>query len=329
VIQSIYVTGLDINNLLESARLDGQAGHRALGRLLRLIDDVSPHIDAVDEAVKGCAFSAARIGLTGPPGSGKSSLIAHGLELLAADEGALNRKIGILAVDPTSPFTGGAILGDRVRLKGPVGENVFFRSLASRGALGGVSRAIWPSSRVLDWWGAEFIIIETVGSGQLGTGVADVADLVVAVLTPEAGDGIQSMKAGVMELADCFIVNKTDRPGGELVLKELKFVKQEAEAVGRLLEIFPTSATNGDGIQEAIDGIRDLYCKLKESGEIGKRRVEQVRREIRSRVETRLQEIVINKLGGETTYLSTLDNWVEKVMSGNATVGEAASTLSG
>jgi len=322
------VSGSEIDNLLESAALPGRAGHRALGRLLRLIDDLSPDSDLIDEKVKGSAFRAARIGLTGPPGSGKSSLIAHSLELLATEEGSSDRKIGVLAVDPTSPFTGGAILGDRVRLKGPVTDNVFFRSLASRGSLGGVSRAIWLSTRVLDWWGAEFILIETVGSGQLGTGVADVADLVVAVLTPEAGDGIQSMKAGVMELADCFIVNKTDRPGGDLVLKELKLVKEEAASAGRILEVFPTSATNGDGVREAVDGVRELFRKLSESGEIGKRRVEQVRREIRFRTEASLQAAIVDKLGGKSGYFSALDEWVEKIMAGDATVSEAASSLS-
>ena len=313
----------DLNRLLELARRPGPEGHRALGRLIRLVDDLSPEADEIDRAVRSTAFRAARIGLTGPPGAGKSSLIASALFLIAAQ----NQKTGVLAVDPTSPFTGGALLGDRVRLKGPTGENVFFRSLASRGSQGGVSRAIRPSSRLLDWWGADIILIETVGSGQLGTAVGDVADLVVAVLTPEAGDGIQSMKAGVMELADCFVVNKSDRPGADLVMKELNLVKQEAACAGRSLEVFKTSAVEEDGIREMVDGIRALWETLAKSGEIDRRRKEQVKREISSRAEEYLRSCVTSSLGGEAAYDSALIEWAERVLAGEATTSEAATAM--
>ena len=313
----------EIKELLESALQSGKTGHRALGRLLRLIDDNHPSCDEIDDAVRSTAFRAARIGLTGPPGSGKSSLIASVIEYLAETVG----KIGVLAVDPTSPFTGGAVLGDRVRLFSPVTENIFFRSLASRGSMGGVSRAIWPASRILDWWGADLILIETVGSGQLGTGVADVADLVVAVLTPETGDGIQSMKAGIMELADCFIVNKSDRPGSELIMKELRFIKEEAQAGGRQVEVYPTSAVNNVGVREAIDGIRAFWDRLNETGDIQKRRLVQAKREVAKRVEAALQEKVIENLGGVKEYEVALQKWGEKVLTGQATVSEAAGAL--
>jgi LAO/AO transport system kinase len=314
------VKSVDIDTLLSTARLPGLSGQRALGRLIRLVDDVAQEAGLIDEAVKSSAFHAARIGLTGPPGSGKSSLIASTLEIMASSD----KKIGILAVDPTSPFTGGALLGDRVRLKGPVAGNVFFRSLASRGSLGGVSRAIWPASRLLDWWGADIILIETVGSGQLGTGVADVADLVVAVLTPEAGDGIQSMKAGIMELADCFIVNKGDRPGSDLVMKELEFVKEEAACAGRLVEVFKTSAVENKGIHEAVDGIKELYSKLNASGEIDRRRRNQVKREIAMRVEEQVHSCVTDSLGGLEAYENTLGSWVGKVLDRKSTASSAA-----
>jgi LAO/AO transport system kinase len=317
------VSELEISALLEMSREPGAGSHRALGRLMRLADDCDPLADEVDMRIKSGAFRAARIGLTGPPGAGKSSLIASALETIVG----MGKRVGVLAVDPTSPFTGGALLGDRVRLKGPTPESVFFRSMASRGALGGVSRSIWPASRLLDWWGADVILIETVGSGQLGTGVGDVAELVVAVLTPEAGDGVQSMKAGVMELADCFVVNKSDRPGADLVFRELKNVREEARSVGRDVEVFLTSAMDSDGIDEAVEGIKSLWNRLNESGDVLKRRKEQVKREVAFRVETALKEIVAESLGGMSAYQKTLSGWVEKIISGETTAGLAASAL--
>ncbi len=214
-------------------------------------------------------------------------------------------------------------------MKSGFSENVFFRSLASRGAMGGVSRSIWASARLMDWWGADLIIIETVGSGQLGTAVADVADLVVAVLTPEAGDGIQSMKAGVMELADCFVINKNDRPGSDLMMKELKLVREEASASGRRVEVFSTNAVLGDGIDEFSRGVRDLWRMLDDSGEIQKRRLEQVRRELMFRTEAHIHKSMINNLGGEEPYRKTINDWAERVFAGESTIVAASRELAG
>jgi LAO/AO transport system kinase len=317
------VKSTEIESLLLTARKTGPEGNRALGRLIRIVDDAGPESGRIDDLVKSSAFRAGRIGLTGPPGSGKSSIIASALDILSGSD----KKIGILAVDPTSPFTGGALLGDRVRLKGPVAGNVFFRSLASRGSLGGVSRAIWPASRLLDWWGADITLIETVGSGQLGTGVADVADIVVAILTPEAGDGIQSMKAGIMELADCFIVNKCDRPGSDLVMKEMRMVKEEAASAGRLVEVYKTSAVENIGIAEAVEGIIALWGRLKSTGEIDSRRRMQVKREIAMRVEARMHERVTESLGGPDSYEKALSQWVDRIIAGETTSIAAAQEI--
>ncbi len=325
MLQSISVPGEDIQNLLKQAAKGGAAGHRALGRLIRLVDDGDPLSDSIDEAVMSSAFKAMRIGLTGAPGVGKSSLIASALGILA-EEG---KKIGVLAVDPTSPFTGGALLGDRIRLKGPTGDNVFFRSLASRGYIGGVSRAIWPAARLLDWWGADLILIETVGSGQLGTAVADVADLVVDVLTPEAGDWVQSMKAGITELTDCFIVNKSDRPGAELVLRELQRMQGEAEEIGRTFIFFETSVMNGRGVREAIDGIAGLWRSLRDTGEIDRRRAHHVRRELACRTESHIRDRIAARLGGSDEYERVVGEWAGKILSGDTTPARAAEKLTG
>jgi len=303
--------------------MPGVESHRSLGRLMRLVDDCHPVADEIDFAIRSTVFRAARIGLTGPPGAGKSSLIACVLENISA----IDKRAGILAIDPTSPFTGGALLGDRVRLKGPTSDNVFFRSLASRGAYGGISASIWQSARLLDWWGADVILIETVGSGQLGTSVGDVADIVVAVLTPETGDGIQSMKAGIMELADCFIVNKSDRSGSELLFRELNHVKKEAESVGRRVEVFSTSAVESSGIDEAFDGARSLWLNLYDSGEITRRRKSQIEKEIAFRLEAGMREMVIRSVGGMETYSKAISGWVEKIFAGDATSAIAANEL--
>lgn len=317
------MTESELEKLLESARSEGMQGHYALGRLIGMVDDASPESIEIEKCVKSSTFRAARIGITGPPGSGKSSLIACAVEILA-EKGL---KVGVLAVDPTSPYTGGAILGDRVRLKGPTGSRVFFRSLASRGSTGGVSRAIWPASRILDWWGADIILIETVGSGQLGTDVGDVADLVVAVITPEAGDGIQSMKAGIMELADCFVVNKSDRAGSDLMMKELKLVKEEAAQSGRKVSIYRASATKEEGISEAIDGISTHYRELFESGEIQVRRNKQVVSEIAVKIEDFLRDRTITSLGGLDEFERLLTEASQRAVSGELSVSETAETI--
>ncbi|HEX9745877.1 MAG TPA: methylmalonyl Co-A mutase-associated GTPase MeaB [bacterium] len=308
---------------MEKAKLPGDAGNNALGQLIRLIDDNSPLSKSLDEKVIGNGFRAARIGLTGPPGSGKSSLIASAVPVLEK----MDKKVGILAVDPTSPFSGGAILGDRIRLKSPLGENIFFRSLASRGALEGVSTTIGPASRVLDWWGTDIILIETVGSGQLATGVADVADYVVAVLTPESGDGIQSMKAGVMELADCFILNKSERPGAELMIKELEYIKEESEDMGRKVIVQATVATEDHGINSTVENIVAHYNELLDSGEIQRRRELQVRREIESRIRKSIHESAIDVMGGNEKYIERLKEAAGKILNGTLTPESASEEI--
>lgn len=314
---------LQIKDLLSESQKPGVAAHRSLGNLIRMVDDCDPACDEIDEIIKPSAFRAARIGLTGPPGAGKSSLIAASLEHLTS----LNKKIGILAVDPTSPFSGGAVLGDRVRLKKQPGENVFFRSLASRGWLGGVSRAVWQASRLLDWWGADVIIIETVGSGQLGIGIADVSDVVVIITTPESGDSIQSLKAGIMELADCFIVNKCDRPGADLTAKELGYLAQEAGAAGREVLVYQTSAANNTNIHDACNGIAALWRHLDAKGEIRKRRHNQVRKELAVRIDEYLQTIITSSMGGLINYTATIESWADKILKHESTCGFAASQI--
>ncbi len=191
----------------------------ALARAISVVENGTPGFEELLAALHRDVGRARRIGITGPPGGGKSTLI----ERLTAQFREAGRTVGVVAVDPSSPFTGGALLGDRIRMERAAGDSgVFIRSMASRGSLGGMATATGEVADVMDAYGFERILIETVGVGQSELDVASAADTTVVVLVPESGDGIQVMKAGLMEIADVFVVNKADRPGAERLRQELE-----------------------------------------------------------------------------------------------------------
>lgn len=192
---------------------------RAVARAMSLVENGAPEAEALLDAIYGKKPEAPRVGVTGPPGAGKSTLVAEYARLLRA-EGV---QVGVVAVDPTSPFTGGAILGDRVRM----GEHatdpaVFIRSMATRGSLGGLAARTGELCEILDGWGSGTTLIETVGVGQSELDVAETADTVAVVLTPESGDAIQALKAGLMEIADVLVLNKADHPGADAMEAALR-----------------------------------------------------------------------------------------------------------
>lgn len=198
------------------------AGERlALARMISHVEDRAPGYQEALSRIYARRQSGYRVGLTGPPGAGKSSLVNR-LALKLADQG---HKVGVIAVDPTSPFTGGALLGDRVRMASLFGQpNVFIRSMATRGSSGGLAAATKDVCVVLEGFGFDTILVETVGVGQVELDVASVCDTVVVVFVPESGDAIQAMKSGLMEIADVFCINKSDRPGAERVKAELETI---------------------------------------------------------------------------------------------------------
>jgi len=205
-----------------------------------------------------------RIGITGPPGAGKSSITNHLIQKFRD----LNKSIAVIAVDPTSPFTGGALLGDRLRMSEHFSDpNVYIRSMASRGSQGGLSYKAQDAANVLDCAGFDIIIYETVGVGQIELDIMKSSDVVLVTLVPEAGDDIQMMKAGLMEIGNIFIINKSDRSGSN----KLKTAMQQIFSLKSSLndwenKIIKTSAINNEGIEALFDAINDYYNFYKESG---------------------------------------------------------------
>jgi LAO/AO transport system kinase len=258
----------DPESLIAAAR-DGDA--RSLGRLVSLVENAAPELRRLMKIIAPMAGHARVIGLTGSPGVGKSTVTAA---LIRSFRGE-GQRVGILAVDPTSPFSGGALLGDRVRMQDhATDDQVFIRSMASRGHLGGLAQATPQALRVLDAAGFDVVLIETVGVGQAEVEIASLADTSLVVVAPGLGDSIQAAKAGILEIADIFVVNKSDRPGAQEVVRDLRTMLAMASyGEGRWKPpIVSTTAATGDGIDDLAGSIDAHGAWLAESGELERRR---------------------------------------------------------
>jgi LAO/AO transport system kinase len=281
---------------------------RALARLLSLVEDDSPRMREVIKDLLPRTGQARIIGLTGSPGVGKSTMTGA----LVGAFRASGRRVAVLAIDPTSPFTGGALLGDRIRMQEhATDEGVFIRSMASRGHLGGLAAATPQAIRVLDAAGFELIVIETVGVGQAEVAIASLADSVVVLLAPGMGDAIQAAKAGILEVADLFAVNKADKPDAQHVVRDVRNMLALGSAVpgGWKPPIVTTVATNGpqdEGIAELVTRLDTHWAWLTSSGELSRRRRARAREEItalafaalRGRVARSVDELAVRVADG-------------------------------
>ncbi len=292
---------------------------RSLARLVSLVEEGSPALRPVMRAVAPYAGHARFVGLTGSPGVGKSTVTGA----LVRAFRAAGQRVAVLAIDPTSPFSGGALLGDRVRMaEHATDPGVFIRSMASRGHLGGLSGAAPQALRVLDAAGFDMVCVETVGVGQAEVEIASLADTTLVILAPGMGDWIQTAKAGILEIADIFLVNKSDRPGAQDVVRDLRtMLAMGAWAPGAWKPpIVLGSAATGEGIDELIRRLDGHWAWLSESGELDRRRVARAREEVaaiavaglRRRIgglpgESRLDELASQVAGGKLDPYSAAD----------------------
>ena len=275
----------DVPDLVSRAR-EGQP--RAVARLISLVEDASPLLREVMAALTPHAGNARVVGITGSPGVGKStstSALVHELR-------ASGRRVGVLAVDPSSPFSGGALLGDRIRMQDHVLDpDVYIRSMASRGHLGGLARSTPQALRVLDAAGCDVIIIETVGVGQSEVEIAGLADTTMVLLAPGMGDGIQAAKAGILEIGDVYVVNKADRDGADQVRRDLRGMLALADRPEGAWQpsILATVAQTGQGIAEVVAELDRHGAWLDASGEQQARRTRRARDEIEAIAVTALR----------------------------------------
>jgi LAO/AO transport system kinase len=257
----------------------------AIAKLISLVETGGPGARRAVALLHPHTGTAWSIGVTGAPGAGKSTLT----DKLVACVRAEGLDVGVLAIDPTSPFSGGAILGDRVRMQEhSTDPGVFIRSMATRGHLGGLAVATPQAVRVLDAAGKPWIVVETVGVGQVEVEIAGQADTTVVVVNPGWGDAVQAAKAGLLEVADIFVVNKADRPGGDETVRDLEGMLEMAGEREWRVPIVRTVATTGDGVGDLWRAVHDHRAYLERTGEVAHRRSARVRDELRSIVAERL-----------------------------------------
>lgn len=280
----------------------------ALSKLITIVENGGKESDRVMDAIHSKVGYSYRIGITGPPGAGKSSIIDCLIEKLREK----GKRVGIIAIDPTSPFTGGAVLGDRIRMQNhALDSGVFIRSVGSRGSHGGLSQATSKIVGLYDAAGFDYAILETVGVGQTELDVIKIVDTTVVVLVPESGDSIQTMKAGLMEIADIFVVNKSDRPGAEEAVGNLRNIVEMFNAKeGWKQPVLLTNALTGDGIKELLNEIENHRTYLNKTGKHEEKRRALRREELFSLIEAELWKRVKGLI--ESQKLANLVKQVEE-----------------
>lgn len=279
---------------------------RALARIISMVENNDPQKYVSLKDLYPYTGNAFVVGITGAPGSGKSSLADRLLKEIRAE----GYTAGVIAVDPTSPFTGGAILGDRIRMQEhALDPGVFIRSMGTRGYLGGLSRATWESVQALDAFGKNYILVETVGVGQSEVDIVKTADTTVVVLTPAGGDSVQTLKAGIMEIGDIFVINKSDLPGSERAASEVNVMLDMKGQSDWRPPVLAVVAIREEGIGELWRSIQKHRAYLEESDRLYQVRKERSNRELAEQVE----HLVKDKIWKEIRQKAPLDELIEQI----------------
>ena len=293
---------------------------RALARALSLVENNDPQKEALLQDLFPHTGKAFILGITGAPGAGKSSLVDGLLRQFRAE----GLTVGVIAVDPTSPFTGGAILGDRIRMQDhALDPGVFIRSMGTRGSLGGLSRAAGEAVQLFDAFGKNLIMVETVGVGQSEIDIVKTADTTVVVLTPAGGDSVQTLKAGIMEIADIFVVNKADLPGAERTVAEVNAMLDLKGAGAWRPPVIPAIAIEGEGIIPLAAALAAHRRFLEECGRLPEIRRERVRQTLLQQVESLVKNMILEKILDE----ASLDNLLGAIAARQADPYSAARRL--
>jgi LAO/AO transport system kinase len=306
---------LNLEQLIKKA-LGGDT--RSIARLISLVESDSPYAENIMKTIYPCSGKAHFIGITGSPGAGKSTLV----DKIIKEFKSQGKSVGVVAVDPSSPFTGGAILGDRLRMQShALDPDVFIRSMGSRGSLGGLSHATYEAALIMDACGKDVVLIETVGVGQSEVDIVKIADTVCLVLVPGMGDDIQIMKAGIMEIADVFVVNKADRDGADKIVREVNVMLDLLGDRPWRPPVYKTMAEKGEGVSDAVEALVGHRHHLQKTEEGRRRKWRRLELEVEEIMRREISRIV-ERSWSEAKTVELLNGLAERTLDPYTVAGD-------